>query len=65
MTVSGGNQVECVGDVTGDMVVDVNDLLTLLGAFGQSGESSADIDGDMAVDVNDLLGLLGAFGRTC
>jgi plastocyanin len=69
---SSGNQqitvtvVDCVGDVTGDLIVDVNDLLGLLGAFGQSGgELAADINADMMVDVSDLLTLLGEFGSTC
>lgn len=63
--VEGGDGVECVGDVTGDLVVDVNDLLQLLSAFGLSGENVADLDDDLVVDVNDLLGLLGVFGSTC
>ena len=60
-----GDDVECVGDVTGDMIVDVNDLLTLLGAFGQTGDMLSDITNDLVVDVNDLLMLLGEFGKSC
>ena len=67
--VSGGGgddaQVECVGDVTGDLLVDVNDLLGLLSAFGQTGELAEDITSDLVVDVNDLLALLGEFGSSC
>ena len=71
VTVGGGSaaarepEVECVGDVSGDLVVDVIDLLALLGAFGQSGEIAADLDATLLVDVSDLLMLLGEFGSTC
>ena len=58
--------VECLGDVTGDLLVDVNDLLQLLSAFGQSGgDLAADLDADLLVNVDDLLMLLGRFGSTC
>ena len=57
--------MECVGDVSGDLVVDVIDLLALLGAFGQPGEIAADLDATLLVDVSDLLMLLGEFGSTC
>ena len=60
-----GSQVDCVGDVTGDLLVDVNDLLGLLGVFGQTGDLAADITNDLVVDVNDLLALLGEFGNSC
>jgi hypothetical protein len=52
--------------VTGDLLVDVNDLLQLLSAFGQSGgDLAADLDADLLVNVDDLLMLLGRFGSTC
>ena len=40
----------CTGDVNGDGGVDVNDLLEVLSAFGQSGELPADVTGDSLVD---------------
>jgi 6-phosphogluconolactonase (cycloisomerase 2 family) len=46
-----------VGDINGDGVVDVEDLLILLGDWGESG-SDADLDGSGTVDVEDLLILL-------
>ena len=58
----------CLEDSTGDGLVDVNDLLALLAAFGQTcGDNSCleDSTGDGLVDVNDLLALLAAFGQTC
>jgi hypothetical protein len=55
---------ECPEDINGDGMVDVGDLLALLGAWGTGG-GPADIDGDGDVDVEDLLALLGAWGATC
>ena len=53
---SGGQaEVECAIDVDGDGVVNVNDLLEVLSAYGQSGELPADVTGDLVVDVADLL----------
>jgi hypothetical protein len=48
------------GDVNGDWVVDVSDLLALLEAWGDPYPQGwdADLDGDGAVDVSDLLLLL-------
>ncbi len=50
----------CPADITGDMVVDVLDLLEVLSQWGTSG--SADITGDGVVDVLDLLEVLSAWG---
>jgi hypothetical protein len=52
--------VECDGDLNGDAVVDVEDLLDLLGNWGSSG--TGDINEDGIVDVEDLLILLGNWG---
>ncbi len=55
----------CIGDLNGDGVVDVSDLLILLGAWGECprGEACpADLNDDGTVDVSDLLILLGAWG---
>lgn len=49
------------GDLTGDGVVGLGDLLVLLGFWGACGECSAcppDFDGDCVVDFGDLLVLL-------
>lgn len=54
-----------VGDLNNDGVVDVSDLLLLLGAWGAcpiKDPCPADLNGDGAVDVSDLLILLGNWG---
>lgn len=47
------------GDVTGDGVVDVADLLAVLSAWGACSGCEADLDGDGSVGVSDLLEVLG------
>ena len=42
-------------DVNGDGEVNVQDLITVAAAFGQTGENDADVNGDGIVDVSDLL----------
>jgi hypothetical protein len=52
-----------IGDLNGDGVVDVLDLLILLAAWGDCGdECPADLNGDGVVDVSDLLILLSNWG---
>jgi hypothetical protein len=51
----------CPADLDGSGVVDVSDLLMLLGNWG--GSDIGDIDGSGTVDVGDLLLLLGAWGE--
>jgi hypothetical protein len=53
----------CAGDVTGDGLVDVNDLLVTLTSWGPCDGCSADVDGDGVVGVDDLLVLLAGWGR--
>ena len=50
-----------LGDLDGDCVVGVSDLLILLGEWGQR-DSPADLNGDGIVGVKDLLILLGNWG---
>jgi len=54
------DECQCQADLDGDGVVDINDILILIGQFG--GPGSADLDGDGAVDADDLLLVLGAWG---
>lgn len=49
-------------DLNGDGVVNVSDLLLLLGAWGPCAACVADINGDDVVNVSDLLLLLGDWG---
>ena len=54
----------CGADLDGNGSVDIDDLLSLLSAFGQTCPNgcAADLTGDGEVDINDLLTLLSAFG---
>ena len=53
--------VQIVGDVDMNGLVNVNDLLSLIGSFGELeiGGPLADFNGDFYVNVTDLLALLG------
>jgi hypothetical protein len=54
ITIGGGNPIP--GDVTGDGVVNVNDLLAVIVAWGACGSvCPADLNHDGVVNVNDLL----------
>jgi len=56
------------GDVTGDGVVDLNDILCVLDDFGNPNACTGDGDifpcggGDGTIDLNDILAILDAFG---
>jgi len=52
----------CAADLTGDGMVDVLDLLAVLGAWGPCPGCAEDITGDDVVDVLDLLQVLSAWG---
>ncbi|MCZ6837361.1 MAG: hypothetical protein O7G85_16420 [Planctomycetota bacterium] len=52
----------CAGDVDGNTVVDVNDLLALLALWGTDPGNPADTNSDGTVDVLDLLDLLAVWG---
>jgi Ca2+-binding EF-hand superfamily protein len=60
---SWGYASACPEDVNGDGFVDVEDLLAVLAAWGQTGVP-ADVNTDGVVDVADLLLILAAWG-TC
>jgi len=58
---------ECPADLTGDSVVDINDVFRILSAWGPCGlpcppSCEGDINGDCTVDINDVFALLGAWG---
>ena len=56
----------CLGDKTGDGVIGVNDMLTILSYFGSNTVvGQADIDNDGVVGVNDMLVFLSLFGTSC
>lgn len=64
----GGNSISetcgsCEGDVNGDGMVDVTDLLDVVGSWGPCTDvCPADIDGNGIVDVSDLLTVVGNWG---
>jgi hypothetical protein len=64
---AGGVASPCVGDATGDGVVDVIDLNRVLAAFNQPADVDppADFNADGFIDVIDLNGVLGAFNTAC
>ncbi len=57
-----GTQPSNPADLNGDGVVDVSDLLILLGSWGACPGCDADLNSDGVVDVSDLLILLGSWG---
>ena len=46
------------GDANGDGLVDVNDLLLVVGDFGCAGDCAGDVDGDQQVTAGDILVVL-------
>jgi len=55
----------CPGDLTGDDLVSIQDLLEFLNFFGSSGFLEADLNLDQHVGVADLLLMLGYLGNDC
>jgi len=52
---------ECLADIDGDEIVNVNDLLIVIGYWGTA-DTPADINDDGIVDVSDLLIVVGSWG---
>ncbi|MCH2133385.1 MAG: hypothetical protein MK116_06520 [Phycisphaerales bacterium] len=52
----------CPGDVDGDGDADVDDILAVIGNYGNAG-GDGDADGDGDVDVDDILLVLNSFGN--
>ena len=61
-TAAAGAGGGCPGDVNGDGLVDVTDLLKVLGQWGRCNQCVADLDGNGQVDTLDLLEVLGSWG---
>ncbi len=51
----------CVGDVTGDGLVGVNDVLAVVAAWG-SDDPDADVNGDGIAGTDDLLAVIANWG---
>lgn len=54
----------CPGDANGDNVVNVNDILAAVAAFGST-DGSGDVNGDGICNVNDILLIVANFGNSC
>ncbi|MBT5410321.1 MAG: hypothetical protein HOK75_08695 [Phycisphaerae bacterium] len=52
---------DCPEDLDGDGVVNVNDILAIVGSWGSS-NSNNDLDGSGIVDTGDLLAVIGTWG---
>lgn len=52
----------CPEDVNFDGEVNVDDLFTVLSAWGQCGECDEDLNSDGVVDIDDIFAVLGAWG---
>ncbi|MDG2423166.1 MAG: hypothetical protein P8M22_04220 [Phycisphaerales bacterium] len=59
--------IPCEGDVDGDESVGVNDLLAILGMYGNfcPPPCNEDITGDGSVNVNDVLAVINRWGSSC
>ena len=54
--------VPVVGDINGDGIVNIQDLVLVANAFGQTGQQTADVNGDGVVNIADLVKVAGAIG---
>ena len=53
---------DCAADVNGDGMIDVNDLVAVIMAWGPCADCPADVDGDGMVDVDDLVTIISRWG---
>jgi hypothetical protein len=56
------DECECEGDVDGDGTVNIDDVIDVIVAWGDQGQSAADLNGDGIVDGADFAIVLSAFG---
>ena len=52
------------GDINGDGIVNIQDLVLVAGQLGQTGTNRADVNGDGQVNIQDLVLVAGALGTT-
>jgi hypothetical protein len=57
--------VPCPEDVDGDGIVGVNDVLEIIGSWGDCSGCAADVNGDGNVGVDDVLAVISAWGLDC
>ena len=53
------------GDVNGDGVVNIQDLVLVASNLGQAGQNPADVNSDGLVNIQDLVLVAGALGTSC
>ena len=56
------DDVQVIGDINGDGIVNIQDLVLVANAFGQTGKQAADVNGDGIVNIKDLVKVAGAIG---
>jgi len=56
------DECECAGDVDGDGTVNVDDIIAVILAWGDTGSNSADLNGDLIVNSFDLALVLTFYG---
>ena len=57
--------INCLGDLSGDGEVNVEDLILFTGSYGCPSGCQFDITGDDEVDLSDLLVFIGEYGDIC
>ena len=55
----------CLGDVNGDLVVGVDDILAVIDSWGPCIDCPEDVDDSGAVEVDDLLLILSVWATSC
>ena len=50
-------------DINGDGVVNIQDLVQVAGALGETGQNAGDVNGDGVVNIQDLVQVAGALGE--
>ena len=56
--------LQLTGDVNGDGMVNIQDLVLVASGIGKSGQNAADVNGDGLVNIVDLVLVAGALGST-
>ena len=59
----GHSHTSLTGDVNGDGIVNIQDLVSVASHFGETGAADADLNGDGIVNIQDLVLVSNAFGR--
>ena len=57
-------QTQLKGDVNGDGIVNIQDLVLVASNLGKTGQNAADVNGDGVVNIQDLVLVAGALGNS-